>query len=46
MLYDDIGSELKIREIQNTKKELLESIELYYNALKELKAKQEQKKED
>ena len=46
LLYDDIGSELKIREIQNTKKELLESIELYYNALKELKEKQEQKKED
>ena len=41
LLYDDIGSELKIREIQNTKKELLESVELYYNALKELKEKKE-----
>ncbi len=41
LLYDDIGSELKIRELQNTKKELLESIELYYNALKELKEKEE-----
>lgn len=41
LLYDDIGSELKIRELQNTKKELLESIELYYNALKELKKKED-----
>ena len=39
LLYDDIGSELKIREMQNTKKELLESVELYYNAMKELKEK-------
>lgn len=36
LLYDDIGSELKIREIQTKRRELLESIELYYNALKEL----------
>ena len=41
LLYDDIGSELKIRELQNTKKELLESVELYYNALKELKKKED-----
>ena len=39
LLYDDIGSELKIREMQNTRKELLESVELYYNAMKELKEK-------
>lgn len=29
-LYDEIGSELKIKEIQNTKEELLQSLELYY----------------
>lgn len=29
-LYDDIGSGLKIREIQRTKTELLESLELFY----------------
>lgn len=29
-LFDEIGSELKIKEIQNTKRELLESLELYY----------------
>ena len=28
--YDEIGSALKIREIQRTKAELLESLELYY----------------
>ncbi len=28
--YDEIGSALKIREIQRTKSELLESLELYY----------------
>jgi hypothetical protein len=29
-LYDEIGSVLKIMEIQRTKAELLESLELYY----------------
>ncbi|HHU73987.1 MAG TPA: hypothetical protein GXZ28_05090 [Clostridiales bacterium] len=29
-LYDEIGSVLKIKEIQRTKAELLESLELYY----------------
>lgn len=28
--YDEIGSELKIRELQRTKEELLHSLELYY----------------
>ncbi len=28
--YDEIGSVLKIREIQRNKKELLESLEMYY----------------
>ncbi|NLP16225.1 MAG: hypothetical protein GX379_04190 [Clostridiales bacterium] len=28
--FDEIGSALKIKEIQRTKKELLESLELYY----------------
>jgi hypothetical protein len=30
LLYDDIGSVLKIKQIQNTKTELLESLEMYY----------------
>lgn len=30
LLYDDIGSVLKIKQIQNTKAELLESLETYY----------------
>lgn len=30
LLYDDIGSALKIKEIQRTKQELLESLEMYY----------------
>ncbi len=28
--YDEIGSALKIKQLQNTKRELLESLELYY----------------
>lgn len=30
ILYDEIGSRLKIREIQRTREELLESLELFY----------------
>ncbi|MCD8363608.1 MAG: DUF6145 family protein [Lachnospiraceae bacterium] len=30
LLYDDIGSELKIRQIKREKKELLQNLELYY----------------
>ncbi|MCC8163289.1 MAG: DUF6145 family protein [Lachnospiraceae bacterium] len=30
LLYDDIGSELKIRQIKREKKELLRNLELYY----------------
>ena len=29
-LFDEIGSVLKIKDLQNKKKELLESLELYY----------------
>lgn len=29
-LFDEIGSVLKIKEYQETKKELLEALELYY----------------
>jgi hypothetical protein len=29
-LYDEIGSALKIKELQRTKAELLESLEIYY----------------
>lgn len=32
LLYDEIGSVLKIKQFQETKKELLESLELYYKA--------------
>ena len=31
--YDEIGSVLKIRELQRTKTELLESLELYYRVV-------------
>lgn len=30
LLYDDIGSVLKIKQLQNTKTELLESLEVYF----------------
>lgn len=30
LLYDEIGSELKIRQIQRQKSDLLEALELYY----------------
>ncbi len=30
LLYDEIGSALKIKQLQQTKQELLESLELYY----------------
>lgn len=30
LLFDEIGSQLKIKELQKTKKELLQSLELYY----------------
>lgn len=29
-MFDEIGSQLKIKEIQNTKQELLQSLELFY----------------
>ena len=31
LLFDEIGSHLKIKELQRTKKELLESLQLYYS---------------
>lgn len=30
LLFDEIGSQLKIKELQRTKAELLESLEMYY----------------
>lgn len=30
LLYDEIGGVLKIKQLQNTKQELLESLEMYY----------------
>lgn len=32
-LFDEIGSVLKIKQIQQTKRELLESLELYYRVV-------------
>ena len=32
-LFDEIGSELKIRRYQREKRELLESLELYYRVI-------------
>lgn len=36
-LYDEIGSVLKIKQIQADKRELLEALELFYKAVGELK---------
>ena len=33
LLYDEIGSELKIRQLQQTKQELLEALQMYYKVL-------------
>ena len=33
ILYDEIGSVLKIKQYQNTKRELLESVETYYRIM-------------
>ncbi len=33
LLYDEIGSVLKIKQLQQTKRELLESLELYYRVV-------------
>lgn len=40
-LYDDIGSVLKIKQIRIQKAELLESLELFYKAIEELKGQKE-----
>ena len=32
LLFDEIGSVLKVKQLQNEKKELLEALELYYKA--------------
>ncbi|MDD6039528.1 MAG: DUF6145 family protein [bacterium] len=34
LLYDEIGSVLKIKQLQNTKQELLESLEMYYQVFR------------
>lgn len=33
LLYDDIGSALKIKQLRNTRRELLESLEMYYRVV-------------
>ena len=33
MLFDEIGSVLKIKQIQADKRELLEALEMYYRAI-------------
>ena len=32
-LYDEIGSALKVKELQRTKQELLESLQIYYQVM-------------
>lgn len=34
LLYDEIGSGLKVKELQRSKRELLEALELYYRVMK------------
>ncbi len=36
-MYDEIGSGLKIKQLQREKKELLESIQTYYQALSQIR---------
>lgn len=36
LLYDDIGSVLKIKQLQQTKQELFESLEMYYKVFIDL----------
>jgi len=36
ILYDEIGSYLKIKELQRTKQELFESLEMYYKVYESL----------
>lgn len=38
-MYDEIGSGLKIKKLQIEKRELLESIQLFYKALSEIRSK-------
>jgi len=38
-MYDEIGSGLKIKKLQMEKRELLESIQLFYKALSEIRSK-------
>ena len=38
LLYDEIGSVLKMKQLQNTKQELLESLEMYYKVMHQLDA--------
>lgn len=33
LLYDEIGSVLKVKELQRTKQDLLEALEMYYKVL-------------
>ena len=33
LLYDEIGCGLKIRQLQQTKQELLEALQMYYKVL-------------
>ena len=33
LLYDEIGSVLKVKQLQRTRQDLLEALELYYKVL-------------
>lgn len=35
--YDEIGSDLKVKQIQSTRGELMEALELYYKIIREAK---------
>lgn len=46
LLYDEIGSVLKIKQFQQTKRELLESLEMYYKVFSLGKELTEEELED
>lgn len=45
-LYDDIGSVLRIKQLQIDKRELLEGLEMYYRILSQEKNKQTSQKQE
>ena len=45
-MYDEIGSVLKIKQLQSEKRELLESLEMYYRVFFLVEAPEDEKTED